>query len=241
MKREPYPEVVEAANPCTADAPKLDGESSLEWFQKREPLVRKLVGVCEDTAPPGGVIDAAWDELVSWEADAETNGLGKPKETEATEQASPSEPVETRLAADGGLDTPLGRAMHWIDHCRNDPAIALDKPEVLALAAEVRRLREERDMFAEAGRAAELRIVELKANHASLIEHHDMWKQQWEEMRDTMWKPAMAKLARVEAIISGIDPHLPITANREALESIAATLRDEPQPEREPKLPYNGY
>ena len=95
------------------------------------------------------------------------------------------------------------------------------------LKAVLEQTREERNLFRTASEAAELRIVELR-------EAHDMWKQQWTEMRDTMWKPAMAKLARVESVLS--------MKRGYALEDdIRAALRDEPQPEREPKLPFNGY
>jgi hypothetical protein len=63
-----------------------------------------------------------------------------------------------------------------------------DKYQIRALnaEAEVSRLREE--------------LSEVQLNMSSLREHYDMWKQQWEEMRDTMWKPAMDKLARVEVL-----------------------------------------
>lgn len=44
------------------------------------------------------------------------------------------------------------------------------------------------------------RIAELETERSELVRYGDVWKQQWEEMRDTMWKPAMDKLARVEAL-----------------------------------------
>jgi hypothetical protein len=75
-----------------------------------------------------------------------------------------------------------------------------EQSELVRLDSEVRRLREESKLFREAGHAAELRIVELETERPELIAYGDGWKQQWEEMRDTMWKPAMDKLARVEAL-----------------------------------------
>lgn len=129
------------------------------------------------------------------------------------------------------------------------------------LADEVRWLRKERDLFRTASEAAELRIVELREQvtimGASLKKQDEavakLQTDDWKLRQDlkTASENAVefqvtsnalrAKLARVEAIISAIDPRLPITARREAIESIRAALRDEPQPEREPKLPFNGY
>lgn len=313
MNRQPYPEVAEAANPCIADAPKLGGEPSLEWFLKREPLVRRLVGICEDNARPGGGIEAAWRELTSWEMDGfEDHRKRIPKETEATEQASPSEPVEarecfpaltacekcggpdvnaegpgphlclmcvgdssdpieTRLAADGGNATRPGDdwpSVKAIDHALGvvNAICANGAPEyawVIAcnLGAEVRRLREERDLFAEAGRAAELRIVELREQVALM---GAALKQQDEEIKLLRAKvqldgdvhvvlakrihAAEAKLARVEALPAKFEQRQTELNNArmdfcalDAADMIRDALRDEPQPEREPKLPFNGY
>lgn len=64
----------------------------------------------------------------------------------------------------------------------NSESIAAAKEFIL----ENKRLREE--------------LKHMRAERDELIAYGDGWKQQWTEMRDTMWKPAMDKLERVEAL-----------------------------------------
>lgn len=82
------------------------------------------------------------------------------------------------------------------------PDLSWEDRYVLALDAEVRRLREASAVTAVNFGKAQLEIAKLQT-----------------------------KLARVEA--TRLCPYCGI--------AIKTALRDEPQPEREPKLPFNGY
>lgn len=75
------------------------------------------------------------------------------------------------------------------------------------LASEARGLRLERALFSAAALAAEKRATELRAEadeekrlRGMAVAAFELWRHQWTEMRDTMWAPAVAKLARVEAL-----------------------------------------
>lgn len=93
-----------------------------------------------------------------------------------------------------------------------DPSVVLEAWPREQLISEVRRLREELT-FA--------------------VEQHDMWKQQWTEMRDTMWKPAMDKLSRFE-LLADIYEKMPSGRGwagcnpKDVAEAIRVRLRDQP-------------
>lgn len=72
---------------------------------------------------------------------------------------------------------------------------------VLNLAEERDRLRAEADKRIHDTSLIVLENERLREERDELVKWGDGWKQQWEEMRDTMWKPAMAKLERVEALL----------------------------------------
>lgn len=66
--------LVETAADALTPAEYLEGKADdlEDWkrLDRRERLVRRLIGACEDEAREGGAIFAAWRELVNWEADA---------------------------------------------------------------------------------------------------------------------------------------------------------------------------
>lgn len=142
------------------------------------------------------------------------------------------------------IDDAIGRA----DSCAAAGTFTEEQEASIVLAAEVRRLREVvrqlqvmieprdevqhdevkrlrdtiRVMLTNEGKL-HAQIAELQAERAELIAYGDGWKQQWEEMRDTMWKPAMDKLARVEALIELEHDDSTVRVSR-----LRAALRGEP-------------
>lgn len=233
MKHQSSGEVAGPENPCIADAAELGGASIASHGDHRKT---------------------------------------KPKETEATERASSAEPVEARIAADGGraayeawwaADTKNAFLAEW----SSESELSWSQWEAAARAAnahaeaEVRRLREERDLFRTASEAAELRIVELKneleVEHMRLAGCGVAALGYFEGCADEYKSASLsfilklrgetetlrAKLARVEAEVAAVRrlrdaasadrDHTVAAAFETAAMYVEDALRDEPQPEPE--------
>lgn len=188
----------------------------------------------------------------------------KPLDSQAAESGSDAEPVKARIEADGG-DEELTlevaeKHCEWLRQPERSECLTVVARMLLTMQDEVRRLREIEIRFKldEAGIASRekdaVELVELRAEVRRLREELEIERGRHGHTESVRaWAQSereklSAKLARVEALPATLRARgrdigdARLSAEIELIcERIARALRDEPQPEREPKLPYKGY